>query len=644
MSNANRDYAIVYDIKNSSLVLSRPLIFYITDKNTSNIFVKLVTRITVGDGIDQYTDIENASNYILTMRVIKPNNEVKSIEATQHETESIFQFDLTENFKDIPGKYTCELIISTIVSSRQELITSDPFSYEVKRSILSNVGEIIETVDTTVEKLLNDLNTTKTDLSSQIKEIANYPYYTNLKEFDIISTDTVNYDETNKKFNLTDISSKLKSAIELGKKTIIFEKGNYLIDETIIIDNEITIIGNNSNIYINPKTASFSVFRIVTNNCTIKDLNFYSKNVQENVLPDSGATTLVSNVCCIDILGTPNDYIYDINVRNCSSENCSTLVSAMCCNNINIDDIETRENYFGIYTDNAHDIYINNSRIVTKEDTDIFGHCLYFGYNTKNVIVDNCILDMPGKGSNIVKCGSNGGASNDIIIKNSTINGVVAGTLFYLHDSSTMKFYNCNITGIGDSTSYVRLLQFNNNAKCEFIGCYFELDSFQKITQNISYVNNSILFKTCSFKILNSINRYCTFSLVGGSNTLMFVNCDIDYSNLTRGMNLIHSDVYNLDILNCNIKIHKDISFGFSSKDIVTYSNSSSPKIKFINTTIECSTVRDNSFIGFVKNDTYDADVILNNLLCINCNPSSKNIQLTDAEKDYKCYNNVLGI
>ena len=79
MSNANRDYAIVYDVKNSLLTLSRPLVFYITDKNTSNIFVRLVTRIIVGDGIDQYTDIENATNYILTMRVIKPNDEIKSI-------------------------------------------------------------------------------------------------------------------------------------------------------------------------------------------------------------------------------------------------------------------------------------------------------------------------------------------------------------------------------------------------------------------------------------------------------------------------------------------------------------------------------------------------------------------------------------
>ena len=60
MSNANRDYVIVYDVKNSSLVLSRPFVFYITDKNTSNIFVKLVTKTNIGGGVDQYTDIEDA--------------------------------------------------------------------------------------------------------------------------------------------------------------------------------------------------------------------------------------------------------------------------------------------------------------------------------------------------------------------------------------------------------------------------------------------------------------------------------------------------------------------------------------------------------------------------------------------------------
>ena len=169
MSNTNRDYTIIYDVKNSSLILSRPLVFYITDKNTSNIFVRLVKKVETGDGIDQYTDIENASGYILLMRTIKPNDEVINIKATQHESGSIFEFDLTEGFKDIPGTYICELMISTMVNGRQELLTSDSFTYEVKRSILSKIDEIIEHKETTVEKLLNEVDAAKAELSSQVQ-------------------------------------------------------------------------------------------------------------------------------------------------------------------------------------------------------------------------------------------------------------------------------------------------------------------------------------------------------------------------------------------------------------------------------------------------------------------------------------------
>ena len=240
MSNANRDYAIVYDVKNSSLVLSRPLNFYITDKNTSNIFVKLVTKVSVGNGIDQYTDIENASNYVLTMRVIKPNNEVKSLEATQHEPENIFQFDLTEDFKNIPGKYICELTISTIVSARQELITSDPFNYEVKRSILSNVGEIIETEDTTVEKLLNDLNTTKAELSSQIKDVENLM---NKNILDYINVCSLGLDNT----GVNDCSQILQETIDsLTDITLYFPSGKYRFNSAININNNVDFILNNS--------------------------------------------------------------------------------------------------------------------------------------------------------------------------------------------------------------------------------------------------------------------------------------------------------------------------------------------------------------------------------------------------------------
>ena len=135
MSNTNRDYLIVCDIKDSKIVTARQLVFYITDKNTSNIFVKLVAKVTTEENVNKYVDIENASNYVVTMRVIKPNDERKTIIGYQHEPGSIFQFDLTRDFTDIPGLYTCELLISTTVAGRQELVRTDPFNYQGKNSI-----------------------------------------------------------------------------------------------------------------------------------------------------------------------------------------------------------------------------------------------------------------------------------------------------------------------------------------------------------------------------------------------------------------------------------------------------------------------------------------------------------------------------
>ena len=173
MSNTNRDYLIVCEVKNSKITIARQLNFYTTDKNTSNIFIRLVNRIENDNGISSYIDIENATAYNVTLRIVKPNNETISVMATQLEPEAIYQVDLEENCKNIAGTYKCELLITTTVNGREELNTSDPFTYLVKNSILSKVGEIVESGGITTEKLLNDLNATKAELSSQIKDIAN---------------------------------------------------------------------------------------------------------------------------------------------------------------------------------------------------------------------------------------------------------------------------------------------------------------------------------------------------------------------------------------------------------------------------------------------------------------------------------------
>ena len=159
MSNTNRDFLIICDVKNSKLTINRPIKFYITDKNTSNIFIRLVTQIAYDSNINKYVDIEPASNFAVTMRIVKPNNEVKSVTASKLEEGAMYQVDLQDDCKDILGIYKCELLISTMVNGKQELNTSDMFTYKVERSVLSNVDEIIETEDTTVEDILNRVDT-----------------------------------------------------------------------------------------------------------------------------------------------------------------------------------------------------------------------------------------------------------------------------------------------------------------------------------------------------------------------------------------------------------------------------------------------------------------------------------------------------
>ena len=158
MSNTNRDYLVVCDVKNSKVTIARPMNFYVTDKNTSNIFVKLVTQIATDDGIKEYVDIENATDYTVTLRVVKPNNESKSVVASKLVDGAIYQIDLADNYKDMDGSYKCELLIGTTVNSIQELSTSDPFTYTVKRSIYADIGEVIPPESTVTENILNRLD------------------------------------------------------------------------------------------------------------------------------------------------------------------------------------------------------------------------------------------------------------------------------------------------------------------------------------------------------------------------------------------------------------------------------------------------------------------------------------------------------
>ena len=139
MANTNRDILVTVDTKTSK-VTGGGFSFFVTDKNTSNFFVRLVMSMSTNRIISEYVGLEEASNYQVQLIVIKPNNQLLTIDGTlMNEENALFQFNLTEEQKNLVGTYTCEFQISSAVGTSQEIITTDPFTYTVKPSILNGV-------------------------------------------------------------------------------------------------------------------------------------------------------------------------------------------------------------------------------------------------------------------------------------------------------------------------------------------------------------------------------------------------------------------------------------------------------------------------------------------------------------------------
>ena len=144
--NINRDYLIINDVKKSNIKLDNgSMFFYITDKNTQNIFVNLVINISNNDLIQKYANIENAEDYTLTMNIVKPSNTYKVVEGKLHDKEkAIFEFNLNEDCCDEIGTYRCELLTKCTINDREEITTSNKLTYKVKSSVLNDLDDIVE--------------------------------------------------------------------------------------------------------------------------------------------------------------------------------------------------------------------------------------------------------------------------------------------------------------------------------------------------------------------------------------------------------------------------------------------------------------------------------------------------------------------
>lgn len=144
ITNLNRDYLIKINVKEATIDVPK-MTFWNTDKKTSNMFVQLVINMSENELIKNYVTIENATDYKITLNVIKPKtNQYRTFEAKLlNEEKALFEIDLTSEFIDQVGNYNFEFEVSSKVDNNDESITTSSSTYEVKGSILTNLNQEI---------------------------------------------------------------------------------------------------------------------------------------------------------------------------------------------------------------------------------------------------------------------------------------------------------------------------------------------------------------------------------------------------------------------------------------------------------------------------------------------------------------------
>ena len=165
IKNINKDYLVTVNAKTAAMKAPGGMKFFITDILTSNIFFNLELDKPASNLSGYPLPKESASDYVLTLRIVKPNNETKEVIAELiEEGKDFFVADLPKSCTNLLGSYTCELFIDAMVTvgeeeppaedeediesqeitEQHERSTTDSFTYEVVESIFTQIDEIIE--------------------------------------------------------------------------------------------------------------------------------------------------------------------------------------------------------------------------------------------------------------------------------------------------------------------------------------------------------------------------------------------------------------------------------------------------------------------------------------------------------------------
>lgn len=146
IANLNKENLITVEVNKATVsVKEGSMNFYITDERTCNIYCQLKYDASTNTLIKNHMEVDNAEDFEITMRIIKPNNEPKKDLKFEllDKPSAMFYVSLTDEYKDLIGTYKCELFVDCYVNGLRERITTSSFSYKVNASIMNNLDNII---------------------------------------------------------------------------------------------------------------------------------------------------------------------------------------------------------------------------------------------------------------------------------------------------------------------------------------------------------------------------------------------------------------------------------------------------------------------------------------------------------------------
>lgn len=277
MANLNKENIITVDVKNATVKTQGSMTFYVTDIKTCNIFCQLVVNESNSDLIKKYAPVENAEDYQVTMRIIKPNNEPKELEfSLLNQLEAFFMVDLTEEYKDYAGQYKCELFIDSTVNGELERITTSSFTYTINKSIMSDLDDII---DGDPSQALVETFATKRYVDDSIAVI---PETDLLSDFATLNTVDIMIQKQNDEITRQDFASReYVNSMITSVRNDIYEAG-YTTES--YVDEEISKLNTNINNLLMNSYATKSEMNIAINEALVDIDSIYATQEKTNEL------------------------------------------------------------------------------------------------------------------------------------------------------------------------------------------------------------------------------------------------------------------------------------------------------------------------------------------------------------------------